>query len=43
MYLLYMGKDDADRIDGDSDEDSQGEQARTLQFPMSNSGSGQQW
>lgn len=23
MYLLYMGKDDADRIDGDNDEDSQ--------------------
>lgn len=32
MYLLYMGKDDADRIDGDNDEDSQGEQAKTLNF-----------
>lgn len=27
MYLLYMGRDDADRIDGENDEDSQGEQA----------------
>lgn len=32
MYLLYMGKDDADRIDGDSDEDSQGEQAKPSNF-----------
>lgn len=44
MYLLYMGKkkDDADRIDGDNDEDI-GESRPRPQFPMSDSGSGQQW